>query len=83
MPKRTNPWKGTRCLLGVCLVVGSIGTFCFGLYIMSRGLGWLGIIIGLLLFLGSADLISPLFGKSLLKAGPLARSMYPNMPEDE
>lgn len=74
-----------KIILGLsagCIVLGAIGAIILGVHILAN-FGLLGIVIGVLLFIAAADMIFSLFGKSLLKAGPIARLMYPNMSEGE
>lgn len=66
--------KGVLTLLGILMILAAIGLVIFGGYTMMSGHG---MVLGLLLWLAATDLICAVCGKTLIKPGPIAESMYP------
>jgi len=69
--------KGVLTLLVIMLIFSVIGLVFLGGYIMMSVRGTFGMVLGLLVWLAATDLICAVCGKTLIKPGPIAESMYP------
>ena len=75
--------SGAPLFLATIMILSAVGLTIFGGFVIVTVGGVLSIVLGLLLWVVAADLVCSVYGRPLIKAGPIAKLMYPSLDEDE
>jgi len=83
MDKYARKPSDVLLFLATIMILSAVGLTIFGGVVIVIVGGGLGLILALFLWLAAADLVCSVFRRPLIKAGPIAKLMYPSLSEDE